>query len=156
MGESQDYRFRSSLDGHGEIQKLHGDCSWRFESVAWRKSPLFVVRDEDDREIVTINRVSFLPMARFDVVQGGLSVGRIRQRSPLFTKYSIELDSGSLWTLHLPLFTVYFTGSSGTGERLMVRVWSLQGWDVRITAVDDEVQILAAVAYIVRKRVQLT
>lgn len=165
MSEHEDYCFQSTFDGDGEIYDRANEIVWRFKSKGLKRrpanqgmfrSPVFAVYDAGERELLTINRDRMLPLARFIVVENGLPVCTIRQRSILFTKYTLEFDGGSRWNIHMPMFTVFFRGVSETGAKVLVRVRTRREWYVRISAGFDNLFMMASLAFIIRKKVQCT
>jgi uncharacterized protein YxjI len=165
MSEVKDYCFCSNWDGDGEIYNRDGEVVWRFRTTGLKRrpaepglfrSPVFAVSNAGGQELLTISRERMLPLARFRMVENGLPVCTIRQRSILFTKYALEFDNGSRWNLHLPMFTVFIKGVSETGAEVLVRVRSRRQWYVRIGAGFDSLPMMGALAFIIRKKEQCT
>ena len=165
MSEVKDYCFCSNWDGDGEIYNRDGEVVWRFRTTGLKRrpaepglfrSPVFAVSNAGGQGLLTISRERMLPLARFRMVENGLPVCTLRQRSILFTKYALEFDNGSRWNLHLPMFTVFIKGVSETGAEVLVRVRSRRQWYVRIGAGFDSLPMMGALAFIIRKKEQCT
>lgn len=150
------YCFRCSYEGIGEIYDSNGGILWRFKTLHKRphypygffRLPDFVVHDKADNELVRIKLEQKWVLARFVVIENGLSICTIKLRSILRNKYSLNFANGQRWIFRLPLFTVNFGGLSEMGEKIRVRVQTHNIWYVQIDANIDSPQLVAALAFI--------
>ena len=164
MSEARDYCFLSDFDGDGSIVNRANEVVWRFRTTGLKYraaeqtsgSPVFAFCDPEERELLTIMRPRRLPLARFVLIEDGLPVGTIRQRSILFNRYTIESDSGWRCVLHMPLFTTSFRAATEVGAEVRIAVRTLREWYVRITEGFDSVHLMASLAFLTRKRIQCT
>ncbi|HEX7901554.1 MAG TPA: hypothetical protein VF950_27590 [Planctomycetota bacterium] len=113
--------------------------------------PVWVVSDVDGREALRVRRAGRFPL-RFEMIENGVSVGTIRRRGLLRNRYTVDFPSGPSWTIHLPLFTVYFGGVSSAGEK----VWILVGppklqWNLFFQSGAADARLLSALAFIHRE-----
>ena len=162
--EYNDYCFNSSWEGDGQISDGENKPLWRYESVGgnWFRSsvygffylPVFVVQDLKGRELLTFKRIKRFPFSVFEVTEGNRLVGTIRQRSFLFTKYSLEFENGLRCTFRMPLFTVWFGGTTETGEQILVRMWHHRVWFLRLDSSINNFHLVAAIAFIHRERLR--
>jgi len=88
------------------------------------------------------------------MLENGLPVCTINQRSFLRNKFTLNFTSGQKWVFRMPLFTVKFGGMSETGERIRVRFWSHNIWYVMIDTKADSAQLAVALAFIHRERLR--
>ena len=165
IGECKDYCFHSNWDGDGEIYNSDGEVVWRFKSTGLKHGSaesklhgtlVFAVYDNSQREWVTICRERRFPLGKFVVVENGLPICTIRQRDILFINYTLEFDRSQRWRIHMPIFTVFYHGTSDLGEIALIRFRTRQEWYVRITAGSDNLSIISSLAFIIRKKVQKT
>lgn len=165
MSELRDYCFCSTWDGDGEIYNREGAIVWRFLTTGVRDHAVavepqlpsvFAFYDEGKRELLTIRRERRFPMARFKIIENGLLAGTIRQESPVFTRYALEFPNGSNWKLYLPMFSVSIRGVSDAGGEILARFRMRRQWYVRLGAGMDTPPMMAALAYIIRKKLQRT
>jgi uncharacterized protein YxjI len=164
--EYKDYCFCSNFDGDGEIYSRDNKIVWRFQttglkqrstkSKSFNKFPIFIFCDSDGKELLAIYREKRLPFARFKIVEKDLPVCTISQRSIFFTKYDFEFSNGLKWNLYLPMFSVFGKGASENGNEILVRVRARRQWFVRIATGFDNPPMMAALAYIIRKKEQCT
>ena len=162
-GDHKDYRFDSSWEGDGQISDAVNKPLWRYKSVG-RKShsslygffrlPVFVVQDLEGRELLAFTRTKRFPFAVYEVKEGDRLVGTIRQRAFLFNEYLLEFESGLRCTFRMPLFTVWFKGTSETGGRILVRLWQHRIWFVRLDSSINNFHLVAAIAFIHRERLR--
>ena len=163
-GDPVDYFFHCSYSGFGEIGDSTGKVLWRVAGQAeknrrrypygWLRLPDFMVCDTAGRELFRIKRIRRLPPARFVMTENGRPVCTIRQQRVLLNRYALAFDGGEMWTFHLPLFSVFFTGATPNGGQILVRLWSHNTWQVRISAGNDSPRLLAALAFIHRERLR--
>ena len=163
MSEPKDYCFCSDWDGDGEIYNRDNKIIWKFQSTALKESPdksgvfqlpVFSFRDAEGKELLAIYREKRFPMAQFNIIESGLTVCTISQRSLFFTKYEFNFHGGLKWNLHLPMFSVFGKSVSESGGEILVRIHTRRQWFVR--AEFDNPPMMAALAYIIRKKVQRT
>ena len=102
MSEFADYCCCSNWDGNGEILNRENEVVWRFQTTGLKRRPsecgrllVFSFRDASGNELATINLDKRLPLAQFSVVEEGLRVCKIWQRSILFTKYEFVFENKS-------------------------------------------------------------
>lgn len=156
------YRFHiiSTPEDWGRIYVKPGAIRWRYETDPPRPShsplniirkPDFVVLDTDNQEVLRIARKIRFP-ARFNIVQGGRTVGEIARRSVLRNKYSIEYEGGPAWLFKMTLFSVRFPGISCEGSRVWVVVGpSKKQWNVLIERRADSVKLVGSLAFLHRE-----
>jgi hypothetical protein len=165
MNEFADYCFCSTWDGDGEIHNQEGKIVWRFQTTGLKQrliksgigqSPVFAFLDATGQELATIYRERRLPLARFVVVKNDLRLCMIWQRSIWFTKYEFEFDNKSKWKLCLPMFSVSGKAISESGAEILVRARTRRQWFARISAGLDSPSMMAALAFVIRKKLQCT
>jgi uncharacterized protein YxjI len=165
VNEFSDYCFCSTWDGDGEIYNRENKVVWRFKTTDLResmastdeiRSPVFAFEDADGRELVAIARERRFPLGRFVVAAKGLRLCTIRQRSIWFTKYELEFDSKRKWKLSMPMFSVRGKAISDDAEDILVQARTRRQWFVRIGKGIDTVPMMAALTYIIRKKLQRT
>jgi len=159
----KDYRFDSSWEGDGQIYDGENKPLWRYKSLG-RKSnssfygllwlPIFVIQDLNGHELLSFKRIKRFPFAVFEIKAGDRLIGTIRQRAFLFTNYLLEFESGLRCTFSMPLFTVWFRGTTETGGRILVRLWQHRIWLVRLDSKINDFYLVAAIAFIHRERLR--
>jgi hypothetical protein len=162
--ETGKYCFQCTYEGNGEIFNSKGEILWRVKTQHFNnrarypygffRLPDFVVYDKTDKEFIRIKRERSFLAAQFVMLEDGVLVCRIRQRSILLNKYRLEFADHSKWTFHMPLFTVIFRGKSETGGRIQVRLRTHNVWYVLIDPDADSPQLVAALAFIHRERLR--
>lgn len=154
--EAGKYCFQCSYEGNGEIL-------WRVKTLHKRphypygffRLPDFVVYDKADKEVFRIKRERRFSLSQFVMVDNGLPICTIKQRSILRNKYSLDFGNSLKWVFRMPLFTVNFGGLSETSEKIRVRLWSHNIWYVLIDTNVDSPQLVAALAFIHRERLRI-
>ena len=154
MNESADYCFCSTWDGDGEIYNQENKIVWRFQTTRVTRPSIFSFCDADGKELASIRREKWLPMARFALVQDDVRLGTIWQRSVWRTKYEFEFEGKSKWNLWMPLFSVSGKATNVRGAEILVRARTRRQWFIRIGAGCEFPPLLAALAFVVRKKLQ--
>jgi len=160
--EAGKYCFRCSYEGSGDIYDSNGGILWRFKTLHKRphypygffRLPDFVVYDKAEKEIFRIKLERKWALAQFAMLENGLTVCTINQRSILRNKFTLNFTNGQKWVFKMPLFTVNFGGWSEAGEKIQVRFRSHNIWYVLIDAKVDSPQLVAALAFIHRERLR--
>jgi len=116
--------------------------------------PDFVVCDKADRELFRLKLERKWSLAQFVMVENGLPICTIKQRSILRNKFTLDFANGQKWAFRMPLFTANFAGLSETGDRIHVRVRTHNIWYVLIDPKVDNPQLVAALAFIHRERLR--
>jgi len=116
--------------------------------------PDFVVYDKTDKEFVRVKRERSFSAAQFVMLEDGMPVCGIRQRSILLNKYRLDFTGQSKWTFHMPLFSVNFRGKSETGAQIQVRLRTHNIWYVLIDSDADSPRLVVALAFIHRERLR--
>jgi hypothetical protein len=165
MNEFADYCFCSNWDGDGEIYNQENKIVWRFqkpglehcpkESLAVT-TPVFIFNHANGKELLRINRERKLPLARFVVIEHDMPRCTIRQQSIWFTKYEFEFGHNSKWKLYLLMFNIFGKAVSESGAEILVRARSRRQWFVRMVAGSESPSMMAALAFIIRKKLQCT
>ncbi len=161
--EAGKYCFKCSYEGNGEIYDSNGGILWRFKTLHKRphypyglfRLPDFVVNDKSDKELFRIKLERKWSLGQFVMLEDGLPVCTINQRSFLRNKFTLNFTGGQKWVFRMPLFTVRFGGLSETGEKIRVGVRTHNIWYVFIDANIDSPQLVAALAFIHRERLRL-
>jgi hypothetical protein len=86
------------------------------------------------------------------MTENNMPVCTIRQRSLLLNHYSLEFTRGAKWNFHLPLFTIYYKGTSDTGDEVLVRMPRHDTWQLKIGSDADSLYLITALALIHRER----
>ena len=115
--------------------------------------PDFVVYDTAGRELLRIRRERRLP-SQFVVLEDGRPVSTIRQRSIFLNKYTMDFADGSRWMFHMPLYTVFFGGVSGSGASVRVLLETHNVWYVLIDSGVDTLHLVSSLAFIHRERLR--
>jgi hypothetical protein len=158
--EAGKYILHCNYDGSGEIYVSSGEIRWRVKADfsgrphhPYRRFQLpdFVVYDWTDREIYRFKVVRKLVLAHFVMVENGLPVCTIRQRSLFLNKYTLDFANGQQWIFRLPLFSVMFGGLSATGAKIRVRLLTHNVWHVWMDEMADNPPLVAALAFIHRE-----
>jgi hypothetical protein len=160
--EAGKYCFRCSYEGNGEIYNSNGEIVWRVKTLHRRphypyglfRLPDFVVNDKGEKELFRIKLERKWALAQFVMVENGVPVCTLKQRSILRNKFRLDFSNGQKWVFREPLFTVNFGGWSETGEKIRVRLRSHNIWYVLIDAKVDSPQLVAALAFIHRERLR--
>ena len=160
--EAGKYCFRCSYEGNGEIYNSNGEMIWRFKTLHKRlhypygvfRLPDFVVHDKSDKELFRIKLERKWALAQFMMLENGLPICTINQRSILRNKFTLNFTNGQKWVFKMPLFTVNFGGWSEAGEKIRVRCRSHNIWYVLIDAKADSAQLAVALAFIHRERLR--
>ncbi|HEX3890316.1 MAG TPA: hypothetical protein VHX90_05640 [Verrucomicrobiae bacterium] len=160
--EAGKYCFKCSYEGNGEIYNSNGEIIWRFKTLHKRphypygffRLPDFVIYDKTDKEIFRIKLERKWALAQFMMLENGLSVCTINQRSIFRNKLTLNFANGQKWIFRMPLFTVRFGGLSETGEKIRVGVRTHNIWYVSIDTNVDSPQLVAALAFIHRERLR--
>jgi len=160
--EAGKYCFRCSYEGNGEIYDSNGGVLWRFKTLHKRphypyglfRLPDFVVHDNSDKEQFRIILERKWALGQFMMLEDGLPVCTINQRSFLRNKFTLNFTGGQKWVFRMPLFTVIFGGLSETGEKIRVRVRTHNLWYVLIDTNADSAQLAVALAFIHRERLR--
>lgn len=158
-----EYCFRCTYDGDGEIYNRESKLLWSFRSLSRNRStvfplaffrllPDFVFYDTTQLELLTIMCERRYPLTRFVMIENGFSVCTIRKRSILQNEYSIEFNSELNWTFQMPMFTVFYNGVSENGAKLRVRMERHDTWYVQIPSSVDNLRLVAALAFIHREQ----
>jgi len=155
------YCFYCTWSGDGEIYDSVGKLLWRcrtgpehvYSGYGLFRLPDFVVYDTAGRELLRIRREHRFP-SRFVMLENGQPVCTISQRSILLNKYALQFGDGSRWTFHMPLFSVFFNGASGTGARVWVRTDSHNVWYVLVDPGHDGLHLVSSLAFIHRERLR--
>lgn len=161
--EGDEYGFRCTVDGNGEIYNRESRMLWRFRTLHRNGRGTFfssffqpladcLFYDNSDLELLTIRCERRYPLSRFVMFESGLPVCTIQQRSLLQTKYIIEFTGGIKWTLQLPLFTVFYKVISETGSEVLIRLVRHDTWYLKVFSQSDNFRLLAALAFIHRER----
>ena len=159
----KDYRLESSWEGNGQIYDGEHKPLWRYKSVGrasdssvygFFRLPPFVVEDLEGHELLVFKRIKRFPFAVYEVKEGNQLVGTIRQRTFLFTSYLLEFENGFRCTFSMPLFTVWFKGTSETGGRILIRLWQHRIWFVRLDSTINSFHLIAAIAFLHRERLR--
>lgn len=159
----KDYCVCSDWDGDGEIYNRDNKIVWKFQSNRLKqfstglfRSPVFAFRNDDSGDLSVIYRKKRWPMAEFVVVEKNLPVCTIFQRSIFFTRYDFEFGGGFNWSLYMPMFSVRGKGVSREGKEVLIRVATRKRWFIRISTGLDSPAMMAALAFITRKKLQRT
>ena len=161
--EAGKYCFRCRYEGIGEIYDSNGGILWRFKTLHKRphypygffRLPDFVVYDKSDKEVFRIKLERKLALAQFTMLENGLPICTINQRSVLRNKFTLNFTNGQKWVFKMPLFTVRFSGLSETGEKIRVNGGRTHNiWYVLIDANVDSPQLVSALAFIQRERLR--
>ena len=160
--EAGKYCFRCSYEGNGEIYDSNGGILWRFKTLHKRphypyglfRLPDFVVHDKSDKELFRIKLERKWALAQFMMLENGLPICTINQRSILRNKFTLNFTNGQKWVFKMPLFTVNFGGRSEAGEKIHVRVRTHNIWYVLIDTKADSAQLAVALAFIHRERLR--
>ena len=160
--EAGKYCFRCSYEGNGEIYDSNGGILWRFKTLHKRphypyglfRLPDFVAYDKSDKELFRIKLERKWSLGQFVMLENGLPVCTVNQRSFLRNKFTLNFTNGQKWGFHMPLFTVKFGGLSGTGDKIRVRVRTHNIWYVMIDTKADSAQLAVALAFIQRERLR--
>jgi hypothetical protein len=163
------YRFECAYEGNGEIYDADDEILWRFRTQRPNARPItfvrvpaygffrlrdFILYDTAAKEVLRIKRERRLPRAKFVMFENGLPICTIRQRSLLLNKYTLDFVNGPKWTFHMPLFTAFFHGVSGTGGKVFARLWTHYVWLVLIEHGVESSRLAAALAFIHRERLR--
>jgi hypothetical protein len=160
--EAGKYCFRCSYEGNGEIFDSKGEVLWRVKTQHFNsphypygffRLPDFIIYDKINNEILRVTRKRGL-WDHCLMIEEGVSVCGIRQRSILLNNYRLDFADQSKWTFHMPLFTVLFKGKSDKGTRIQVRARSHNVWYVLIDPQADNYRLVAALAFIHRERLR--
>lgn len=156
-----EYAIVCSYDGSGEVYNCTDEVKWRFSTDRGRKCYLlsyfafptpFRFFDTMQRQLLTIKCEHHYPYAVFTILEDEHRIGTIYQKSLLLNTYDIVLERDSTrWRFHMPFFTVYFRGSSDTSEAFHVRMRYHGLWYVRISPSNDNVPLMASLAFIHRE-----
>lgn len=160
--EAGKYCFRCSYEGNGEIYDSNGEILWRFKTLEKRphypyglfRLPDFVVYDKADKDLFRIKLERKWSLGQFVMLENGLPVCTVNQRSLLRNKFTLNFTSGQKWIFRMPLFTVNFGGWSEAGEKIRVRVRTHNIWYVLIDTKADSAQLAVALAFIHRERLR--
>jgi hypothetical protein len=160
--EAGKYCFKCSYEGSGEIYNSNGEILWHFKTLHTRphypygffRLPDFVVYDRTDKELFRIKLERKWSLAQFVMVENGLPICTIGQRSILRNKFTLDFANGQRWVFRMPLFTVNFGGLSETGAKIRARLWTHNVWYVLIDTNADSPQLVAALAFIHRERLR--
>jgi hypothetical protein len=113
--------------------------------------PHFVVSGPEGLEVLRIRRSSRFP-PKFELVDQGKVVGSIALRNILRNKYQILLNDKEAWTLHMPLFTIFFRAASNSGREVLIRLGpSKRQWNLLAQPGTDTIHLLSALAFIHRE-----
>jgi hypothetical protein len=170
MSESpnhRDYGFSSDWDGNGEIydverQIVTWKCQFknlrrRADEAGKQSKPVFALFDADGKESLAIHRdAGFFIAPKYRILEKSSQVGSIFQRSILFTRYEFSFASGSKWKLYLPMFTVWGSGESADQGKLTFRFKTRRLWMIRLTTDFGYPPLMAALAFVTRKKLQCT
>lgn len=148
------YCFQCSYEGDGGIYDSRGEIVGHSKTQHFKRLPDFVIYDKSDNELIRIKRDRGFVVSRFVMIENGIAVCRITQRSILLNRYQLVFADGATWKFHMPLFTVIFKGWSETGARIRVRLRSHNVWYVMIDSEADNPRLVAALAFIHRERLR--
>ncbi|HEY4415156.1 MAG TPA: hypothetical protein VGO57_05640, partial [Verrucomicrobiae bacterium] len=70
------------------------------------------------------------------------------------TKYEFEFEGKPKWSLVMPLFSISCKATSAGGEQILFSVQTRRQWFVRMRAGLEHPVLMAALAFVVRKRLQ--
>ena len=159
-----EYAILCSDDGDGEVYNRSEEVKWRFSTDKGYKCyllsyfafpTLFRFFDSMQRQLLTIRCEHRYPYAVFTILEDEHRIGTIYQKSLLLNTYDIVLERNSTrWRFHMPLYTVYFSGSSDTSEAFYVRMRYHEQWYVKISPANDSIPLMASIAFIHRERMQ--
>lgn len=153
-GRGEVHQFQEDLDegklcGYWRVQR------WPRTEVdegirPWRT--VFIYNTPEGDEVLRIRRSAWFP-STFDMHRNGETLGKIRLQSLFRNRYHIQFQHGPAWAFYMPLFTVCFSCESDAGGR----VWGSLGrseleWMVLIAAGFDDVQLVAALAFLHHQR----
>lgn len=155
------YCFHCTWSGNGEIYDSAGKILWSFRTgpehfyttYGLFHLPDFVVYDTAGRELLRIRRERRLP-SQFVMLEDGRPVSTIRQRSIFLNKYTMDFADGPSWTFQMPLYTVFFSGVSGSGASVWVRLETHNVWYVLIDSGVDTLHLVSSLAFIHRERLR--
>ncbi len=148
---------RGSNGTRGTISEYPGTLRWRYSvrptgsetssrNVLIRKE--FVFTDEKEQEIITIRRESFFP-ASFGIMEKGETVGKVKRRNILGTKYEINIKEDSVWMVSIPLYRMNFRAESNVGTTIWFRYGqSTMQWMAISRPGDSYDRVLMALAFI--------
>jgi hypothetical protein len=152
------YCFKCSYEGNGEILAATGESLWRFETqhfsgrprypYGFLRLPDFVIYGKESKEAFRVKSERKWASAQFALLENGLQVCTIKQRSLLRNKYTLAFVNGEHWVFTMPLFTVAFRGVSDAGKEIHVRLGSHNIWWALIDPSADQPQLVAAIAFI--------
>jgi hypothetical protein len=159
----KEYAILCSDDGNGEVYSRDETVKWWFSTDKGRWWPFFLSSfafpthfrfcDATKRELLSIRCDRRYPFSAFTMFEGSRAVGTISQKSPLLNVYQFVFDSGqATWRFCMPLFTVHFRGTSNAGEVFNVRMRQHDEWYVRMSPSNDNVQLMASIAFVHRER----
>ncbi len=150
----------AARDFAGQILDKTGAVRWRFETSPRRspysplnvlRKPNFVVRDADQKEVLTIRRTKRF-LSTFVLADKDNELGTIKLATPLKNRYTIVLTNGPTWTVWMPLFTVHFIAWTDSDHRCWIRVGpSKRQWNLLLAPRLDSIQLLSALAFIHRE-----
>lgn len=155
MNEFTDYCFHSSWDGDGEVFNGDNKIVWLFHTTGLNSPTVFAFRDKDGKDLATIKRERRFPLARFAVIQDNSPSGAIWQRTIWFTKYEFRFDK-SEWNLHMPMFSVSGRVTNRQGATILISARTRRLWFVRIDTGLDIPPMMAALTFVIRKKLQCT
>lgn len=145
----------------GRISDEQGMLRWRYRfqrSPSRRRwtnpfnKPDFIVEDADGRIEAIIRRASFIPPV-FHIIAANGIIGRVRLRSLLRNRYTIEIDGVDSWTFRMALFTVQFRGDSGKATDLWVAMGpSEMEWSVLVRPGLEDRLLVPTLAFIHNER----
>jgi hypothetical protein len=154
MNEFVDYCFCSTWDGDGEICNRSNKIVWRFQTTGLRQPSVFSFRDGEGKELVSIRREKWLPMAQFATLVNDVRSGTVAQRTIWRTKYELEFESNLKWSLEMPLFSISCKAIGTNGEQILFGVQTRRQWFARMKTGLEHPALMAALAFVVRKRLQ--
>lgn len=163
-GDPMDYCFQATYEGFGNIYDSDGKVIFKLigqDGSNRARYPYgqlrlrdYVVSNTAGQELFRVKRIRRLPMARFVMTGNGTTACTIRQQSILLNRYLLEFANGSKWIFHMPLFTIFFRGTSADGAKVVARLRSHNVWYVRIDDGAESPALLAALAFIHRERMR--
>jgi hypothetical protein len=152
--------FRNTGAGEGEICAGDGSLCWRYRPPeSWLnvldgplRRPTFLLTDPPGREELRIERDRAEARNTFALVRRGARAGQIRKRGLLGFRYELRLESGGDWRFEIPLFTVDFRSESAGGARVQVRLASELVWQALVEPSEDELPLIATLAFLQSER----
>ncbi len=153
-----EYCIIGDYKGNGKVYNQERKVLWHFELVYQKKHlnflyglffkfPDFLFCDKAKQKELLIQREQKYLLNRFVMHENGSCICTIQQKSILKNEYTINFNDGSKWVFRKPLFSVYFTATSMTGE-VNVRMTRHDTWYLQVVSNYDEWRLIAALAFL--------